>query len=117
VTVAYPLSKPAALRASATGRDLKGVGEMTRKVAFLLTLVLLVVNFFQPAVTFFPHLGAEWTAPWPMQIAHASITAAYPTMDELERWVAFAILAFLFERFAFNLERTLEVIHNIWGDR
>lgn len=52
-----------------------------------------------------------------MQIAHASITAAYPTMDELERWVAFAILAFLFERFAFNLERTLEVIHNIWGDR
>lgn len=86
---------------------------MTRKIACLLTLVLLVVNFFQPAVTFFPHRGAEWTAPWPMQIAQAGITAAYPTMEELERWVAFTILAFLFERFAFNLERTLNLINEI----
>jgi len=86
---------------------------MMRKVACLLTLVLLVVNFFQPVVTFFPHRGAEWTAPWPMRIAQASITTAYPTMEELERWVAFAILGFLLERFTFNLERTLELVREI----
>lgn len=86
---------------------------MIRKVACVLTLVLLVVNYFQPAVTFFPHRGAEWTAPWPMGVAQASMTIAYPTMEELERWVVFAILGFLLERFAFNLERTLELIRDV----
>jgi len=93
---------------------------MVRKAGLVLLIVALAVNFFQPVVAVFPHRGGAWMAPWPMGIAQAGIRAAYPTMEELERWVLLAMVGWLFSRFTSNLERTLELINDIyrpWADR
>lgn len=91
-----------------------------RGLAVAVTVVMLVLNFFQPMVALFPHRGAAWTAPWPMQVAQAGLSSAWVTYDDMERWVLFAILGFLFSRFVENYERTLNLINEIyrpWGDR
>jgi len=88
---------------------------MARKVGLVLTLVALVVNFFQPVVSLAPHRDALWTPPWPMQVAQAGMQVAAVSNDEMERWILFAILGFLVERFVASSEILLDFL--LGGDR
>ena len=86
---------------------------MIRKLGFVLAIVALVVNFFQPVVTSLPHRGGAWTAPWPMQVVQAGMQTAYITNDDLEAWLFGAMLGFLFYRFVDNLDRLVDFIDDV----
>ena len=81
---------------------------MLTKVAFALCIVVLVVNFFQPVMTFLPHRGAEWATPWPTQSTYAAVNEAFFSGDDLIRAIAGALVAIMVRDFLNGLGRLID---------